>query len=227
VNEFSRGARQTGAQNALFAVLVVLAVAAYCAPWIASTGASLSLNAYDLAEWSSLVPGVRFGDRPMTVPGLLRSQLIFATGLVALLPSRRQSLLWWAAGAAALALVVAQLPPLEYFLEPSWRIDVNYGQQATFALLALFDAALCWVLPRGEARRLAIMIFAAAGIVTGIAGVSQAVALVASYDVPAALGPGLAGYVAAMFGIVFLAGLNLPRRSSDQAKTKEGAVCAL
>jgi hypothetical protein len=195
-------------QRALLkAVFLVLALAAYCAPWLASNGASLSLNGYDLAEWSSLVPGVRYGAQPMVVPGLLRAQLIFAAAIVALLPTRRGSWLWWICGAGALALVVAILPPFEYFLEESWRTDVNYGQQVTLALLALFNAGVSWMMPRGRQRQLVLIVMATAGIITAITGASQAVGLAAGYDVPATIGIGVVGYVAALAGVALVSPL--------------------
>ena len=193
-----------GRREVLSVIFVALALAAYCVPWLASSGASLSLNGYDLAEWSSLVPGVRYGAQPMVIPGLLRAQLIFIAAIVALLPTRRGSWLWWICGAAALALVMALLPPFEYFLEESWRTDVNYGQQVTFALLALFNAAVCWALPRGQQRRLALVVMAIAGIVTAIAGATQAVGLAAGYSIPARVGIGVVGYVAALAGVAFV-----------------------
>jgi hypothetical protein len=184
----------------LTAGFLALALVAYCVPWMASSGASLSLNGYDLAEWSSLVPGVRYGAQPMVVPGLLRAQLIFAAAIMALLPTRRGSWMWWIFGACALALAIALLPPFEYFLEESWRTDVNYGQQVTFALLALINATICWVMPRGRPQRLALIVVAISGIVTAVAGVSQAVGLAAGYSMPATIGMGVVGYVAALAG---------------------------
>src|SRR5690606_21686072 len=73
----------------LLIALAALALIAYCLPWTMGRGASSSLTAYDLAEWSSLVPGVRYGAQPMVLPGLLRAQLIFMAAIVALLPARR------------------------------------------------------------------------------------------------------------------------------------------
>lgn len=195
----------------LTAAFLAMALAAYCAPWLASNGASLSLNGYDLAEWSSLVPGVRFGAQPMVVPGLLRAQLIFTAAIVALLPTRRGTWLWGVCGAGALALVIALLPPFEYFLEESWRSDVNYGQQVTFALLALFNAGVSWMIPRRRQRQLALIVMASAGIVTSLAGTSQAVGLAAGYDVPATIGMGVVGYVTALAGIALVP--SLPRTS--------------
>lgn len=206
-----------GRRGVLLFVFVAMALAAYCAPWLASSGASLSLNGYDLAEWSSLVPGVRYGAQPMVIPGLLRAQLIFTAAIVALVPARRESWLWWACGAGALALVIALLPPFEYFLEESWRTDVNYGQQVTFALLGLFNAVVCWVMPRGKPRRITLIVIASAGIITAIAGVSQAVGLAAGYDIPATIGMGMVGYVAALIGIAFVP------LFPGQYKAKEGA----
>lgn len=194
----------------MLVVFVALAIAAYCAPWVHSGGAATSLTGYDLAEWSSLVPGVRYGEQPMLVPGLLRAQLLFLSALVALIPLRRGSWFWLLCGVASLVLVVAQLPPFEYFLEESWRVDVNYGQQVTLALLALLDALVCWLMPRRLPRRVALLVLAAGGIITALAGASQALGLVARYDVPAVLGIGVLGYVASLIGVGAVA--LLPRR---------------
>ncbi len=191
--------------NRVLVVLAVIALAAYCAPWLDSHAAALSLNGYDLAEWSSLAPGVRFGTQPMVIPGLLRAQLLFAAAIVALLPIRRRSPGWWLAGAAALALIVAQLPPFEYFLHVDWRADVNYGQQFTLSLLGLIDAAVCWLLPRLWQRRAALVGFAGAGIVTALAGATQAVQAAAQLGTPAAVGIGVYAYCAALAGIAVIA----------------------
>ena len=130
--------------------------------------------------------------------------MIFTAAIVTLLPPRRGSLLWWVCGAGALALVIALLPPFEYFLEESWRADVNYGQQVTFALLALFNAIVCWLMPRGRQRQLTLVTVAIAGIVTAVAGVLQAVGLAAGYGIPSAIGMGVIGYAVALAGIVLI-----------------------
>ena len=124
--------------------------------------------------------------------------------MITLLPIRRGSWLWWICGGVALALIAALLPPFEYFLEESWRADVNYGQQVTFALLAFVDAAICWIMPRAWPRRLALILFAAAGIITAIAGASHAVDLAAGYEIPATIGIGVVGYTAALAGITLV-----------------------
>lgn len=218
-----RETRMDRPQVWLRAIFVVLALAAYCAPWLASTGASLSLNGYDLAEWSSLIPGVRYGAQPMLIPGLLRAPLLLAAGMVALLPTRRGSPFWWLCGAAGLALVIALLPPFEYFLQESWRGDVNYGQQVTFALLALIDAAICWLMPRGRPQWIIFSVFAVAGIITSLAGASQAVALAANYSIPASMGMGVAGYATASAGAA-MSGLFKQKRQIDFESTEQHSL---
>ncbi|MBK8135444.1 MAG: hypothetical protein KA401_03660 [Anaerolineae bacterium] len=202
----------------LVAAFLIIAVSSYCAPWVHGSGASTSLTGYDLAEWTSLVPGVRYGERPMVLPGLLRAHLLFLAALVALAPTRRGSVYWWAAGAAALILSAAQLPPFEYFLERSWQVDVNYGQQVTLALLTVVDAAVCWILPRGGGRRIAVLLFVTLGLIAAYSGTAQALQMVASFSVPATIGIGVVGYCAALTGLGVVV-LSSSRRSMSKARS--------
>lgn len=201
----------------LAAALLIIALGFYCAPWIRGSGASTSLTGYDLAEWTSLVPGVRYGEQPMVVPGLLRAQLLFLAALVALAPAKRGSVYWWAAGTAALLLSVSQLPPFEYFLERSWQTDVNYGQQVTLALLTILDASVCWFLPRRGARRIAVVLFVGLGIITAMTGTARALQMVASFSLPASVGLGVVGYCATLTGLAVVV-LASSRRSTAQVR---------
>lgn len=187
------------------AVFVCLAAGSYCVPWIQSSGASLSLTGYDLAEWTSLVPGIRYGEQPMLVPGLLRSQLLFLTVAITLLPSRRRSVFWWFCGLIALFLVIAQLPPIEYFLDQGWQLDVNYGQQTTLAILSLINASVCWLLPRNQAREAVLTLIGASSIISAISGVSNSLALATALEIPVSAGPGVVGYFAAILGLLLSA----------------------
>jgi len=192
-------------RSLLIAVFVCIAVGSYCTPWIQSSGASLSLTGYDLAEWTSLVPGIRYGEQPMLVPGLLRAQMLFLTVAITLLPSRRKSGFWWFCGLIAMLLVIAQLPPIEYFLDVGWQLDVNYGQQATLAILSLINASVCWLLPRNQAREAVLVLIGATAIVSAISGVSKSLALATALEIPTSVGLGVVGYFAAILGLVLSA----------------------
>jgi hypothetical protein len=111
-------------------------------PWIEIGSAALSLSPLDLAEWLTLVPDVRFGADAMQTPFALRfipALLVFALTLI---PTRRFSVLWAAAGIAALAGVLLLLPPIEYFTDPNQRADINYTQLFHVGLTTIFLAGL-------------------------------------------------------------------------------------
>lgn len=192
-------------------LLIATAIVGYCIAWIRGYGAGLSLTGYDLAEWVSLIPGVRYGENPMLTPGLLRVQLMLMAMLVALVPARRWSVIWWICAGAALAFTVAQLPPFEYFIRSDWRDDVNYGQQATLSLLMLINVAICLFVPRIRASQIAMMLVAIIGIITAVGGISQAFDLAQNLQVPLTIGAGSIIYCAAMVG-VFVISLRAFRR---------------
>ena len=51
---------------------LLLALIAYSLPWVVGPGAALTLNAYDLAEWTSLHPAVRTAALPFALTFGLR-----------------------------------------------------------------------------------------------------------------------------------------------------------
>ena len=104
-------------------LLLTLGLAGYLLPWIVAPTAPMTLNAYDLAEWTSLHP-IQLG-APLAVPLLLRSQLPVIAVWIAL--PARGPLMRLLAAAGVMLLALAQLPPLE-FLTIS-RHDSNYQQQ--------------------------------------------------------------------------------------------------
>lgn len=56
----------------VFYALVLIGLLGYAQPWIVAPAASMTLNAYDLAEWASLIPAQRGTAPPLLVPLLLR-----------------------------------------------------------------------------------------------------------------------------------------------------------
>ncbi len=100
-------------------------------PWAQTEGAALSLNLWDLAEWASLNPLSRSAEPVLGVSFGLRA-----------LPLLLLALTLWRAGwrpllrlALTLVLVIAMLPPPQFFL--SDLSDLNYRQQLVMAILAL------------------------------------------------------------------------------------------
>ena len=100
-------------------------------PWSSGTNAALVLNAWDLAEWSSLHPLSRNADPALAVSFGLRALPLFLLALTL-----------WRAGmpillraALAVLVAVALLPPPHYFFTD--LADPNYQQQLLLSIAAL------------------------------------------------------------------------------------------
>lgn len=111
---------------------LTLGLVGYLLPWMVAPTAPMTLNAYDLAEWTRQHPTQQSGIF-MAVPLLLRLQLPIIAVLAAL--SARGPLMKRMAAAVIILLALAQLPPLE-FLTIS-RHDSNYQQQFMLAAISL------------------------------------------------------------------------------------------
>ena len=85
--------------------------AGYWAPWIAHRAAALQWSGYELAEWSSRLPGVRDGSLRLSRLDFLAplSAIALITALAAR-DGRQPSWLSWAARALALLGAIAILP---------------------------------------------------------------------------------------------------------------------
>ncbi len=118
----------------LTAGLIATAVLGYFLPWMIGGSISLTLGAYDLAEWVSL----RLPARPMDTVLLLRAIPVLIAILIGLHGShyRRLSAVWWSSAGIIALFAIALLPPFEFFIDPNQRGDVNYYQQ-----FQLFGAA--------------------------------------------------------------------------------------
>lgn len=164
----------------LFAALLL----AYVAPWLSSNSAALTFGGYDLGEWASLPPGVRSQTPPLVASFLLRLPLALVTLYLAFAAAyRRWTYGWLLTAGVCLLLVVAQVPPLEFFT--TFRTDPNYGQQATLALISLIGVLVGLLMVRGRWRWLIAALVAALGAVCSIAGVLTARELMVAYRLTA------------------------------------------
>ena len=170
-------------------LLILLALVAYCLPWLLNPGVSLTYGVYDLAEWTSLHPAVRANSPPLLLTFALRLPLICLTVMVA------YSHIHIAIRAIfVLVITAALLPPLEFFTQAPG--DPNYQQQFALALVALIvgGIGLSGFLSRWNA--IIRMAGAVVGTITAIWGLAQAYALMTDYQLPVRLGAG---------GILFIA----------------------
>jgi len=181
----------------LFYAFSLLGLLAYVLPWVHNPGQALTLGAYDLAEWLSLHPGVRFQSPPLLASALIRLHLVLLSGLIVLWMPRR---LWvWTLGFVVL-LVLAQLPPAEFV---SQREDMNYQQQLGLAVLTLI---LCGGLAVWSRRTLATLMLGVVGIGVCVWGVIQAREFMQVFHLPAWMGLGaplLMLVYLAMIGVIW------------------------
>jgi hypothetical protein len=173
--------------SALLPLLIALALIGYCLPWMITPASSLSLGAYDLAEWSSLHPLVR-----QTVPFLwttlaLRIPLAIL-GILLAAYIRKISDQIPIAILCLLLTAIALLPPLEFFT--IYRDDPNYRQQFTLASFALIIGILATI-AKPKRLQLALRIaLSLLGVIACVAGLYQAQSLLQGFDLPTAIGYG-------------------------------------
>lgn len=160
-------------------MLLLLGLLGYLLPWAVASSAPMTLNAYDLAEWTSLHPAQRQTTPPLLAPLLLRAQLAILSLAFALTVSKH-----WVAAAAVVALAMAQLPPFEYVYDIA---NLNYRQQFMLALVSLLAGLTATRLRNRRLTRLLLFLLPVAGIVSAFAGVSQAFD---AFRQPAAIGFG-------------------------------------
>jgi len=163
-------------------LLILFAIIAYILPWITHPSASLSLGAYDLAEWASLVPALE-------TSLLIRLQLVFIVWLVVLqLQSKWFTLSWWLLMFALGALAVAQLPPLDFFL--SAQADRNYQQQFILTAIALVGAIAFFIPQIKRFHLILTVVIALAGIITSVIGAAQVIRQLERFSISVDLGVG-------------------------------------
>jgi hypothetical protein len=181
-------------------VLIALMLALYLFPWLVNPGASLTPNAYDLAEWASLHPAVR--DANLLTSLLLRLPLACLALMVAF--TGQSSVL---RALVVVALSVAVLRP-EFFTALG---DPNYQQQAGLAAFALVGGIIGL---SGVLKRWHPSIAAGIGLVGAaacIAGVTSGYGLMQGFSLPTQIGMGGVG-LALMFGAITVAYLILQVR---------------
>lgn len=172
--------------SVLMVALVLVGLAGYLLPWIVASSGPMTLNAYDLAEWASLIPAQRGTSPPLAVPLLLRTQPVLLSLLLGLIAVGRREM---AISAIAICLLaIAQLPPFEYVYDIN---NLNYRQQFVLAGVSLVAGFALLPLKRGRISAILKLALAIAGVVTAALGLSGAMALFSQYGLAAADGAGI------------------------------------
>lgn len=191
-------------------IAVGLALICYYLPWFAHQTAGFTMNAYDLAEWSSLHPATRSSHPPMLTSFLLRLPhvlLLFAAALAA--NGQRDARLRWVVRGVALLLVLRMVPPVEFFRDET--ADPNYRQQLLLTVLGgVLVAGSVAVRSRRAAQGLIAAVLAASGV-AGLWGLSRAGVLLYNFEIDVRIGAG--AYGLALFAALALLLALWPDRS--------------
>lgn len=162
--------------------LLAVALCAYIIPWVVHPTTALTLGAYDLAEWVSLRPDL---DTSL----LLRSQLLVLTLIFAfLIPKARFTLIWWIGTIIALALVIAQLPPLDFFRSASG--DPNYQQQFVLAVGSFIGVGIILTGVFEKFRSVIIPILSGIGLIAAFFGIMSATSHLDQFSISVEIGFG-------------------------------------
>lgn len=192
----------------MFYGLLLLALMGYVLPWIVAPTAAMTLNAFDLAEWTSLHPMQRQASVPLLVPLLLRMQLPIIGILIALVTKGSRFRL---IGILAVALMsLAQLPPPEFLRNTA---DPNYQQQFALAALTVAAAGAGSLFLSARVLPHFLIILSVAGVTTSLFGQAKAGELLQLSLQEGEPGAGLWVSVIAYAGFVLSAISDLRQRS--------------
>ena len=185
--------------------LLLVALTGYLLPWMVAQNSGMTLNAFDLAEWTRQHPTQSTW---LVVPLLIRVQLPLMTMMFVL--SARGRLRGWVILLIVILLSLSQLPPFEFARELR---DPNYQQQFALAVVTLIGALIVSRSDSATRSSLALLILATIGVASALAGQSQAKILYQLSLQEGAAGAGLWITVVAYCLMVASALYDLRRRS--------------
>ncbi|MEW6580455.1 MAG: hypothetical protein AB1435_14855 [Chloroflexota bacterium] len=194
---------------------LALALACYYAPWYTHSTAAFTLNAFDLAEWTSLHPAVRASSPALLTSFLLRAPQLALIVVLALHANRfSDARVRWLLRAAALLIALRFLPPREFF--GSAANDPNFRQTMLLTVLGVggvVAAALARRLSQGW-QGLLVMVALALGTGAGWWGLARAHTLLDNFEIAVSVGVGAVGYTAAS-ALAAVMELSLLRRAES------------
>jgi hypothetical protein len=167
------------------AILILLA---YHIPWIINPGAGLTLNAPDLAEWTTLHPAEAPGIITLFTSLLLRLPLVALAALLGVNSGRMWSSAWWIVAGLIVLLAALAAPPLEFVTDA--RDNTNYQQEFIVALAVIITGGfgLSGLMHRW---RLPILVaVATTTIPAALIGLSRAYSRMSNFYLPAQIGLG-------------------------------------
>ena len=180
-------------------VFTCLALVAYILPALTNTGAALTLNSYDLAEWTTLHPAATANNLLVALALRVQPVIIGILLIINLKPNR--SAMFLMALLMLLLITFAQLPPIE-FLDN--RENPNYQQQLFLSLFTLFTALIASSGILYRVRSILSIGLLISGTGSYVWGVSQASTYMQQYSISGATGTGAILLIAVYAGLLIL-----------------------
>jgi hypothetical protein len=182
--------------------LIALMFVMYLLPWVANPAASLTMNGYELAEWTSLHPTAQNANQPLLTSLLLRLPLV----CIALLAAFMSLIDQWTSRiipALIVLVVAAGLLPPELIQATD---NPNSRQQGILALVTLVGGAIGLSGIFRRHRRWIAAGIAGIGAAASLIGLAQGLDMMRSFAVPTEVGIGGIGlaatFVIAVLGLV-------------------------
>ncbi len=192
---------------------LALALVCYHAPWYTHSTAAFTLNAFDLAEWTSLHPAVQASSPALLTSFLLRApQLALILALALHANGFGDARVRWLLRAAALLVTLRFLPPREFF--GSAASDPNFRQMMLLTGLGI-GGVLVVLLAEKLAQRwqgALVALVLALGVGAGWWGLARAHTLLDNFEIAVSVGVGAVGYTV-FSALVAVIGLSLLRRA--------------
>lgn len=182
-------------------LLLMCILLALSLPWLVHYTAGMTLNAYDLAEWTTLTPAQRQTNPPLQAALLIRAQIPLFMTLCALVFQRHRLMI----GVLILG-ILAQLPPLEFFTQLN---DINYQQQYLLAIASGISVGVgIYAAKYSVLKNAMIAIVCILGIASTVAGTQLALVILEQFQMDVVVGLGQWITI-----LVYLVGLGLSVRS--------------
>lgn len=169
---------------------------AYVTAWVAHDITGMTLNAYDWAEWTTLTPAERQSTPALMAGFWLRLHMVL---LVLIFVGGASSLGWRKLGISIVVVgSLLQMPPPEFVANFQ---DINYQQQAMFALVSLVMGA-GFVVVQPSSKWLGIII-GSVGLVACVAGLEAGLRVIAPFELDVSIGWGF-GMMLVGYGLLWV-----------------------
>ena len=199
-------------------VAIIIGIVAYFVPWlINSKSAVLTVGAYDLAEWVSLVPSVRVDNPLLWQAMILRLHPLLWAGVIAFSTQKSDIRPLRVFQIAFVVLLAIGLLPALHFIGRIGE-DFNYRQQFILAVITVLIGVIGFSGVLGRFSRWLASGFALVGLVASIAGYHIAQSLMAQYGLQPEMGLGVVLSVIG-YGIAFYTLLGM------QLRKDKGTLC--